>query len=239
MTDDLPHPENESKLISLPQLQEGHIQDQKLLNELGKVVKDIENRRSSRRIFIVLYVLLSLSAFLGTPLSAFTGLLLLAFALPKILRDTEPENAEAVKISYSLETSQSASDNVATRFEQMSEACQSLARSDAFFLRQPLAKASIRRAVEIQINNLNSKPWCIGDDKSMLYFFPNHIVIRQVTSHALLPYNALRVTLQSHIAIPAVDNPALITFIAPQGPFFELLVSNAAMAERFCNAINC
>jgi hypothetical protein len=72
----------------------------------------------------------------------------------------------------------------------------------------------------------------------MLYFFPEYLVVREGANHALLPYKLLRVTLQAHSQVLTTNNPALITFIAPQGPFFELLVSDPYLAESFCDAIN-
>lgn len=238
MTGDLQQSKNEARLISLLQLQDGTDQDQKLLTQLGRLAKKTEKRRSSRQTFIVLYIVVSLTALLGGPLSAFVSLVLLAVVLPQVLRATAPENAEPTRLTYSLETSDSISEAVATRFKQISEACQSLARADAFFLRQPLTKATMRNAKEIQVNDLEFKPWCIGNDRSMIYFFPKHIVIREGVNHALLSYGLLRVTLQAHSQVLTTNNPALITFMAPQGPFFELLVASPALAESFCDAIN-
>ncbi|MFA6210039.1 MAG: hypothetical protein WC714_11500 [Candidatus Obscuribacterales bacterium] len=227
-----------TRLISLSQLQDGTNQDQELLEKLGRLAQEAEDRRSNRQSFIVLYVVLSLLALLGGLLSAFVSIVLLFFVLPQILRATAPEKAEPTILSYSLETGDSTSVAAATRYKKISDACQNLSRADAFFLAQPLAKAIIRKATEIQINDLEFKPWCIGNDRSMLYFFPDYIVIREDINHALLPYELLRVTLQAHSQVLTTNNPALITFIAPQGPFFELLGSNPYLAESFCDSIN-
>lgn len=239
MTGDLQQSQDETKLISLLQLQDGTNQDQELLNQLCRLAKKAEARQSGWRILTSLYVVVALVALLGCILSTLISIVVFAVILPKVVRAMAPENAEPTRLTYSLETSDSISEAVAaTRFKQISEACQNLARADAFFLRQPLAKATIRNAKEIQINDLESKPWCIGNDRSMIYFLPKHIVIREGVNHALLSYGLLRVTLQAHSQVLTTNDTALITFMAPQGPFFELLVSAPNLAESFCDAIN-
>ncbi|CAN5278097.1 hypothetical protein BH11CYA1_BH11CYA1_10130 [soil metagenome] len=205
---------------------EGNNQDQDLLTQLGKVAEKAEGKRSSRQVFIILFIVLALAGLLGGPLSTITSLALLVLVLPQILRAPAPENAEPTRLSYSRESTDSCSDSVAARFEQISTACQNLAREDAFFLRQPFAQARIRQANEIQVNDLESKPWCIGNQKDMLYFLPEYIVRREGVDHALISYSLLLVTLQAHAQVRYATNPVLITFIAPQGPFFELLVAN-------------
>lgn len=238
MTSDIPQPKDETRLISLLQLQNGTNQDQALLTQLGRLEEKTVARRSSWRTLIFLYVVVALVGLLGGIFSAFISIVSLAVILPKVVRAMATENVEPTRLTYSLETSDSNFENVATRFKQVSEACQNLARADAFFLRQLHAKATIRLAKEIQINDLELKPWCIGNDSSMLYFFPEYLVVREGANHALLPYKLLRVTLQAHSQVLTTNNPALITFIAPQGPFFELLVSDPYLAESFCDAIN-
>lgn len=238
MSGELQRSNDKTKLISLLHLQDGTNQNQELLTPLSRLANKTEERRSNRQTFIVLYIVLSLAGLLGGHLSAFVSIVLLAVVLPQILRATAPENAEPTRLTYSLETSDSNLENVATRFKQVSEACQSLARADAFFLRQPLAKATIRRAKEIRLNDLELNPWCIGNDSSMLYFFPEYLVVKEGDNHALLSYKLLRVNLQAHSPVLTTNNPALITFLAPQGPFFELLVSAPYLAESFCDAIN-
>ena len=239
MTGDLQQSKDEARLISLLQVQDGTNQDQELLNQLCRLAKKAEARQSGWRILISLYVVVALVALLGCILSTFISIVVFAVILPKVVRAMAPENAEPTRLTYSLETSDSISEVVATtRFKQISEACQNLARADAFFLRQPLAKATIRRAKEIRINDLELNPWCIRNDSSMLYFFPEYLVLKEGNNHALLSYRLLRVTLQAHSQVLTTNNPALITFMAPQGPFFELLVSNPYLAENFCDAIN-